>query len=125
MVSGKDDDCAPEQVALLERIQQPADLRIGKRDLADIGVEVTRPVRLGRVVRPVRIVEVRPQKKGAVFEPHDPADRISHDFIAAALESPRPRSSLVGTSTYRSKPCASPRSDASTTDDTNAPVRKP
>ena len=71
-------------------VEQAADLRVGKGDLANIRIEVTRSVRFGRVVGAMRIVEVRPQEERRASDLIDPPDRVGHDFIAAALESPRP-----------------------------------
>ena len=63
------------ELSLLERLEQPADLRVGKRDLADVQVvPVGRSIRLRRVVRTMGIVEMRPQKEAGFADRVEPAE---------------------------------------------------
>ena len=82
VVAGHDDDRSIEQSPAIEGFQEPPDLRVGERDLADIRIRVSRSERLRRVVGPVRVVQVRPQKNREP-DPFDPAYRVSDDFVAA------------------------------------------
>ena len=38
VIAGDDDDRAIQKAALLERVEQPADLRVGEHDLADVEI---------------------------------------------------------------------------------------
>ena len=83
VVGGHDDDRSIEELPPLEGFQQTPDLRVGEGDLGDIRIRVSRSEGFGRVVGPVRVVEVRPQKEAGVADPVDPPDRVCHDFIPA------------------------------------------
>ena len=64
VIAGDDDDRPIQQAPAVERLEQPADLRVGKRDFADVRIAAYRRAeRFGRIVRTVRVVEVRPQEE--------------------------------------------------------------
>jgi hypothetical protein len=72
MVGCHDNDDAIEQATLVERVEQARDPRIGVGKFGDVWI-VSRRERLGRFVRTVRIVQVRPQEERRVprlCEPH-------------------------------------------------------
>ncbi len=64
VIGGDDDHRAIQQPPLFESLEQAADLRIHEGDLADVGIlSVCRSIRLRRIVRPVRIVQMHPQEE--------------------------------------------------------------
>jgi hypothetical protein len=124
VIGRDDDDRAVQEVATLERVEQAANLRVGKCDLADIRVKVTRLERLGWIVGPMRIVEVRPHEKRGLPDLVQPAHRVGHDLVSPTLPARR-CSGVVRHDAAVLEPCARPRSGLRTTDPTNAPVRNP
>ena len=85
MIAGDDDDRPVEQLAALERLQQTLDLRIDEGNLADIGVEVLRAIRLGRIVRTMGVIEMRPEKEARAANAVQPLECIVHHVVRAAL----------------------------------------
>lgn len=72
----------------VRRVQQTADLRISERNLANIRIVEHRPIRFGRVVRPVRIVEVHPQEERRLVHALEPLHRIGAADAKAVLGHP-------------------------------------
>ncbi len=86
MISGDDNErVIEERVALQEREQSP-DLCVGESNLANIRiVGVRAAIRFGRIVRPMRIVQVHPQKESRAADRAKPVERIGYNLIAAPL----------------------------------------
>jgi hypothetical protein len=63
VIPGDNDDGPIQQLAPVERLEQAANLRVGKGDLADVWIDVARVERLGRIVGSMRVVEMRPEEE--------------------------------------------------------------
>ena len=89
VVADGDDDRVVEAPARLEILDQPADLRVSRSHLAVVrsleGGGEARPVRLGRNVRTVRIVEMHPCEKRTIAILAEPCQRVVDDLAAWSL----------------------------------------
>ena len=86
VITGDDHKGVFQELLAVERIEQATNLRVGVRDLADVQVAaVARRKGLGRLIRPVRIVQVRPQEEWGIADLVDPPDGLAHDLVGGSL----------------------------------------
>ena len=72
-----------------------AELRIGERDLALVQpAGIPSPVRLGRIVRAVRVVEVQPREEALSFDFLEPRQRPIDDLVGRTLHGAREAADL-------------------------------
>ena len=95
VIAGYHHDGSVEQPTAPEIVEQPADLRIRKCDFGDVLIGVPRPVRFGRIVGAMRIVQMRPQEEPGLTGAIQPSHRVRDDGIRATLQ--RPFMSLFST----------------------------
>jgi hypothetical protein len=85
MVADDDHRRSIGELLPVEGVEEPPDLRVGKRNLADVLVKISRSKRFWRIVREMRIVEMHPQQEFRVIHLVKPLDRIRNHAVGAPL----------------------------------------
>jgi hypothetical protein len=96
VVAHDDNHGVLQATAAGEKVDEPADLRVGGGDLSVVGAlerrRKTRAIGLGRHVRAVRIVEVDPGEKRLIAFAGQPGQRVVDDLRARPLRRVEPGS---------------------------------
>ena len=89
MVGNENDQSPVIDVATLELFQEGAHDRIRGGYLAVVGQPIAAPVRFGRLVGGVRLVQVEKEKEGLLLDTRKPAEATANGFLPSALDSTR------------------------------------